>query len=71
MVGGGERYCAFVDESESRQDVDPGTYILSAAICDGAAVESLRQTMELMRPAPRSKLHWKHPKLEDAVFKLT
>ena len=52
-------FSAFVDESESRQDRDPGTYILSAAICETSMVPGLRESMESMRPASGAKLHWK------------
>lgn len=58
-VTGEVTLCAFVDESESRQDLDPGTYILSAALCDAGTVLQLRDRMEAMRPARGGKLHWK------------
>jgi hypothetical protein len=56
---------AYVDESESRQDRDPGTYILSAAICEKEREEGLREAMATRRPASGGKLHWRSASTRD------
>jgi hypothetical protein len=49
---------AYVDESESRQDLDSGTYILCATIVRASEVADLRAHMASLRPPSRKKLHW-------------
>lgn len=49
---------AWVDESESRHDLDPGTYILSAAISPRSRLEEHRTAMQRLRQA-QPKLHWR------------
>jgi hypothetical protein len=49
---------AFVDESEPRQDLDPGTYVLSAAILGEEALDHGRQTMLKHRQRTGAKAHW-------------
>ena len=49
---------AFVDESESRQDLDAGTYILCATVVSEEDAPALRDHMVRIKPASRKKLHW-------------
>lgn len=49
---------AYVDESESRQGLDAGTYILCATIVRASEVADLRVHMASLRPPSRKKLHW-------------
>lgn len=51
-------FVAYVDESESRQDVDAGTYILCATIMDERDITVTREKMSALKPAGRKKLHW-------------
>ena len=51
-------FVAFVDESESRQDIDAGTYILCATIMDERDIALAREQMVVLKPASRKKLHW-------------
>jgi hypothetical protein len=51
-------FVAYVDESESRQDVDAGTYILCATIMDEQDIVATREKMSALRPTGRTKLHW-------------
>lgn len=48
---------AWADESGSRPDLDPGTYLLAAALCDEDDVALLRKSMENLRIG-EAKLHW-------------
>lgn len=48
---------AWADESGSRPELDPGAYLLGAALCDEAEVDAIRTTMESLRIG-ESKLHW-------------
>jgi len=48
---------AWVDESESDATLDPGTYVLSAAIITVGAEPTIRQAM-LDLQLPSKKLHW-------------
>jgi hypothetical protein len=57
-------FTAFVDESESWQDRDPGTYLLCAAVIASDMQEEFRdQMMQLKRPSQK-KVHW-HEELTD------
>ncbi|GAB7302386.1 DUF3800 domain-containing protein [Clavibacter michiganensis] len=49
---------AFVDESGSQENRDPGTYILAAAICDEQHLEAVRDVMHGMRLKKVGKVHW-------------
>ncbi|WP_254661162.1 MULTISPECIES: hypothetical protein [unclassified Gordonia (in: high G+C Gram-positive bacteria)] len=48
---------AWADESGSRPDMDPGAYLMSAALCDEDDVDTLRNAMEVLRLA-EPKVHW-------------
>lgn len=49
---------AYVDESESRQRLDPDVYILAAALVEDAEQDAIQARMRaLLRPGQR-KLHW-------------
>ena len=51
---------AWLDESGSNQAVDPGTYILSAAICEEDQADSVREAMRgLLVTKGHRKLHWR------------
>jgi hypothetical protein len=52
-------FTAWLDESGSNQDVDPGTYILSAAICEEPYVDHARETMRKLLRTKGGKLHWR------------
>lgn len=53
-------YTAWLDESGSNQKIDPGTYILSAAIGDPAHTQEMRDTMrDLLVNRRHKKLHWR------------
>ncbi len=49
---------AFVDESGSQENRDPGTYILAAAICDEQHLDTVRDVMHGLRRAKVGKVHW-------------
>lgn len=49
---------AYVDESESNQKLDPGTYILAATLVEDDHADEVRRTMTALRPAGAGKLHW-------------
>lgn len=51
---------AWIDESGSNQQADPGTYILSAAICERGHTEAIREVMRgLLAAKGHRKLHWR------------
>lgn len=50
---------AWVDESGSNRAVDPGTYILSAAICDRSHAPQIREVMRALLIRKGGKLHWR------------
>lgn len=52
------RLVAYVDESEPRQDLDPGTYVLCAAILTAEAQEDSRAMMRDIKRAHQKKAHW-------------
>lgn len=53
-------YVAWLDESGSNQAIDPGTYILSAAISEALHAEAMRDTMRgLLVRRSHKKLHWR------------
>jgi hypothetical protein len=52
-------FTAWLDESGSNQAVDPGTYILSAVICDDTRAEPAREAMRKLLLAKGGKLHWR------------
>ncbi|WP_316307744.1 hypothetical protein [Clavibacter michiganensis] len=49
---------AFVDESGSQENRDPGTYILAAAICDEQHLDTVRDVMHGLRRTKVGKVHW-------------
>lgn len=49
---------AFVDESEPR--VPAGTYLLAAAMVDGADLENVRYAVSALRLRGQRKLHWRN-----------
>lgn len=62
---------AYVDESESNQRLDPGTYIFAATLVEDEHADDVRQAMTAMRPSERWKLHWhdETPRTRLAVIK--
>jgi hypothetical protein len=48
---------AWADESGSRPDLDPGIYLLTAALCEDDDVAEIRKTLEALRIG-EPKLHW-------------
>ncbi|WP_074376907.1 hypothetical protein [Mycobacteroides abscessus] len=53
-------FTAWIDESGSNQTLDPGTYILSAAICEETHASAAREIMRgLLLTKGQSKLHWR------------
>ncbi|MFT4189548.1 MAG: hypothetical protein QM621_13350 [Aeromicrobium sp.] len=50
---------AFVDESQSDRVVDPGTYILAAAVCDEETSEEVQRVMRGLLLRGQRKLHWR------------
>jgi hypothetical protein len=53
-------FSAWIDESGSNQQFDPGTYILSAVVCEHAHVDAIREVMRMLLVAKRHrKLHWR------------
>ncbi len=66
---------AWADESGSRPDLDPGAYLLSAALCDAVDVAEIREVMESLRLG-EAKVHWhassdkRRGELIDAVSRL-
>ena len=49
---------AYVDESESNQHLDPGTYIFAATLVEEEHADEVREAMTALRPAGAGKLHW-------------
>ncbi|WP_434181409.1 hypothetical protein RI685_16400 (plasmid) [Clavibacter michiganensis] len=49
---------AFVDESGSQENRDPGTYVLTAAICDERHLDTVRDVMHGLRRSKVGKEHW-------------
>lgn len=52
-------FTAWLDESGSNQALDPGTYILSAAICDTSHAPQVREVMRKLLLSKGGKLHWR------------
>lgn len=52
-------FLAFVDESESRQDADPGTYMLCATVLDSAREADVRDRMRSLKRSSQKKVHWR------------
>lgn len=48
---------AWADESGSRPDLDPGTYLIAATLCDEVDVPELRKAMGDLR-IDEPKVHW-------------
>ena len=48
---------AWADESGSRPDLDPGTYLLAAVLCEEDDIANIRQTMDGLRIG-EPKVHW-------------
>lgn len=67
---------AWGDESGSQPHRDPGTYLISAALCDEDDVPALRKAMNGMRLPREKKVHWhassadRRSELIDAVAEL-
>lgn len=51
-------FVAFVDESEPRQDIDPGTYVLCAAVLSIESQEGHRELMRALKRPHQNKVHW-------------
>lgn len=66
---------AWADESGSRPDLDPGAYLLAAAMCEDGDIADLRTTMDSLRIG-EPKVHWhgsspeRRRHLVDAVTRL-
>ena len=53
-------FSAWIYESGSNRQADPGTYILSAAVCAQAHVDAIRDSMRALLIAKgHRKLHWR------------
>lgn len=50
---------AFLDESGSHHAIDPGTYILAAAVCLDDTTELAREQMRRLQLKGQTKLHWR------------
>jgi len=50
---------AWIDESGSNSSLDPGTYIMAAAITFGTQVDPLRDLMRALRLPGQGKVHWR------------
>lgn len=50
---------AFIDESQSNSALDPHTYMLAAAVCDGLTLAEARETVAALRLNGQRKLHWR------------
>lgn len=53
-----DEFVAFVDESEPLQDVEPGTYMLAAAILRRSDAASIRSAAARLRRPGQAKAHW-------------
>lgn len=65
-------YTAWIDESESNSRLDPGTYLLGAAIIETGKADIAREAMRgLLLPGQR-KLHWsdEHPRRRAQIVKV-
>jgi hypothetical protein len=51
-------FVAYVDESEPRQDIDPGTYVLCAAVLSFDSQEGHRELMRALKRPHQKKVHW-------------
>lgn len=52
-------FTAWGDESGSNPRLDPGVYLMAAAVCEPHQASQLRESMEGLRlPSSGSKLHW-------------
>ncbi|CAQ03208.1 hypothetical protein ACR8AL_16130 [Clavibacter sepedonicus] len=49
---------AFVDQTGSQENRDPGTYVLTAAICDERHLDTVRDVMHGLRRSKVGKVHW-------------
>lgn len=67
---------AWGDESQSMAALDPGTYILAAALSFDEDLAAIRSTMERMKLPSERKMHWqsdspaRHRKVVDAISEL-
>jgi len=59
------RVTAYIDESESRQDVDPGAYLLCAALLADDDRDRHRGRMLALKRPGQKKVHW-HEESTDA-----
>lgn len=50
---------AWIDESGSNTTIDPGTYIMAAAITELAQVDAVRESMVGLLLPGQAKLHWR------------
>lgn len=51
-------WTAFIDESQSDQSQDPGTYILAATIAGALQIDPARQRMTDLHIGKTGKVHW-------------
>jgi len=54
-----EDLIAWVDESGSNTTLDPGTYIMAAALTSPVQAEALRSLMATLRLPHQAKIHWR------------
>lgn len=52
-------YIAFGDESASRRQMDPGTYMFAAALLDPARATTVREQMRALLLPGQKKVHWR------------
>jgi hypothetical protein len=50
---------AFADESQSNSVLDPCTYMLAAALCDGPALTAAREEIAALLLKGQHKVHWR------------
>jgi hypothetical protein len=50
---------AFIDESQSNATLDPHTYILAAAVCDGLELTAAREAAAALLLKGQNKVHWR------------
>jgi len=60
-------YTAWIDESQSNARLDPGTYILSAAIIENAAADVTREIIRRLLLPGQRKLHWRDERRHDLI----
>lgn len=58
-TGAARTTVAFADESQSGRALDPCTYMLAAAVCDGPALRTAREAVVALLLKGQHKVHWR------------